>query len=142
MRAKLSFKGHHLFFSLYFGFHRPSYGVSSIVKGSGYLHHYLLDCDCKNPDFLVWVKNNFNGITKVIYETENGYHLLCDIHLSFRDMAKEIIKSPFVDINWFALGLKRGYWFLEFKPKNGKLVSALNLKNFNDLTFMRVERIA
>ncbi|RLI42940.1 hypothetical protein DRO69_09845 [Candidatus Bathyarchaeota archaeon] len=135
MKAEIRLKFPPFFFSMSFGRYRESYGICSIVKDEPSKHHLLLDVDCKSQDFLDYLKENYPNVPKIVYSTKNGYHGIIDLHLSLREVSKHIIRCPFTDINWFALGLKRGYWYLEYKTH------PVFLFNIPDLTFMRVERI-
>jgi len=74
-----------------------------------------------------------------MYKTKNGFHAIVWKRYSFRDALKELVKTPFIDLRWVAIGIKRGYWFLEtpipipapkgIRPNYMKIERALRKEN-------------
>jgi len=85
-------------------------GITSKISDSPY-HILLFDLDTKKID-VQWFKNRYAKYPMWIYETENGYHAIVYKVMRFDEAARELLLCPWLDKTWFALGVKRGYWFL------------------------------
>lgn len=99
---------------------RDAYGLCSGKNsklGRGRSHFLLMDFDLDNPILFNTVKWNLRArfpTTKItIYKTRGGFHAIVWKRFSFRKAVIELIKTPFIDLNHVAIGIKRGYWFLE-----------------------------
>jgi len=114
---------------------RKCVGISSKVKGSDDLHYLLFDID--NPEdcqkACEWVHHNYPSAT-IMYESSpnGGCHIFVFYKFSWRGLLNEMLYCPYIDLNWYALGIKRGYFFLETRHKLA----------YPDVTYMRVDRIA
>lgn len=105
---------------------RFAYGVTSNVPNSG-LHYLLFDCDTK-PDFDYFIQRYKEPI--VMYPSAHGWHVIVFQACSFSEAISKMAHCPFADKNHLAIGIKRGYWFLEtYVPLF-----------FKELKYMRIER--
>jgi len=88
-------------------------GVASKIRDSD--QHYLFfdvdSYDCNG--FRGYILRRYVGkVPVMLSNTPNGVHCIVFRSGSFVDTAREILLAPSVDLTWFAMGLKRGYWFL------------------------------
>lgn len=120
---------------------RYAYGVQSRVEGSEDLHYLLMDFDEKNPRImsLVWenLRMRFPNSDIFLYETKHGFHAIVFAKFSFREAVKELVKTPYIDLNHVAIGISRGYWFLE----NPQCIPRKIWEKHPDLQFMKIERV-
>ena len=130
---KLRIHNHLLFF--YHKHLRKTYGVCSRVRLSRDLHYLLFDIDIDKDTPVQYVISYFQAkysySKKVWYSTPHGIHVIIFEMHSFKNAIKELVECPWVDLKWVAIGIKRGYWFLESHSK----------VDSEDLTYMMVERI-
>lgn len=109
---------------------RYAYGVCSNVPNTEKLHYPLIDCDeCENaPRLYDWLRSNC-GEGFVFYPSKKGYHAIVFAKLSFPECAKFLTGCPYSDKSHVALGIKRGYWFLEsYIPMVGMPVSMMRIE--------------
>jgi len=88
-----------------------------------------MDFDTTNPlafNTVRWdLKRRFPKTKLTMYKTKNGFHAIIWKRFTYRRAAIELILTPFIDLTWVGIGLKRRYWFLEtpyliFAPKEVK----------------------
>lgn len=126
----------------FYGFKvRKAYGVESRVKGQSDLHHLLMDFDTKDNRImrLVWenLRRRFPNADLFMYETAHGFHAIVFVHLGFREAIQELVRTPYIDLQHVAIGVNRGYWFLE----NPQCIPNAIVKRHQDLAFMVIERV-
>ena len=129
---KLRIHNHLLFF--YHKHLRKTYGICSRVKHSCNLHYLLFDIDIPKKylyDALSYFRAQYPNSKKSWYSTPHGIHVIVFEKHSFKNAIRELVECPWVDPKWVAIGIKRGYWFLE---SHSKIVD-------DDLTYMMVERV-
>lgn len=107
---------------------RWAYGVSSFTKDDRKLHWLLFDIDDKTR--FAEVMRHYKQYNRYFYPTPNGYHVIVLKPCSLIEAARELLL--YSDPVHVAIGLRRGYWFLE----THRIV--LNRK----LCYMRIERNA
>ena len=136
---KLRIHNHLLFF--YHKHIRKTYGICSRVKYSCNLHYLLFDIDMiaklhntnediPMQDVISYFRAQYPYSKKLWYSTPHGIHVIIFEKHSFKNAIRELVECPWVDLKWVAIGIKRGYWFLE---SHSKIVD-------DDLTYMMVER--
>ena len=95
--------------------------------------HYLLfdvDENVKGCDTaLTWFKEKYGKI--IWYPTHNGIHVIVLKPQAWVDTLKEMMDCPYVDLTWVALGIRRGYFFLQ----------TYRNVSFPNATYMVVDRI-
>lgn len=138
---KVRFKVGRWVFAFY-GFKvRKAYGIESRVKDNNGLHHLLMDFDVKDQRIinLVWenLRRRFPNSDLFMYETAHGFHAIVFAHLGFREAIQELVRTPYIDLQHVAIGISRGYWFLE----NPQCIPKAILKRHPDLSFMVIERV-
>jgi len=129
--AKLRFLNHLFFFYHY----KVSevYGISSQVKDLGDAHFLLFDIDNTDADIsLEWFYNTYKSYRKTFYITHNGFHAIVFKAQSFKNTIKEMLDCPYIDKTWVALGIRRGYFFLQTQIRIA----------YPNVTYMKVDRIA
>lgn len=123
---------------------RYAYGISSIVNNTNrakiskcptmQLHYTLLDIDQQPKqstydeifDYLCETQDS----PFIITQSKRGFHAIVFNALPFHKTAENMLSVPYCDRNFVAIGIKRGYWFLEtYIP--------IFLEN---LAYMRIER--
>lgn len=115
---------------------RSAFGISSKVKGSDVLHHVMFDIDFddkgskKIMPVIEWLFDRYHDFEIDWQITPHGMHIIIGKQLRFTACARELLECPFVDTAWVAMGLLRGYWFLETRVP----------VRFPHVTYMRVER--
>jgi hypothetical protein len=115
---------------------RQAYGIKSGTQE----HLLLMDFDENDNDIKNYVQNEvwsnlrqrFPKAKIIMYDTENGFHVIVFKRFPFREALIELVKTPYIDLNHVCIGVKRGYWFLETK-----LPIPLIDKN---VEFMKIER--
>ncbi|MEM1562953.1 MAG: hypothetical protein QW734_07935 [Candidatus Bathyarchaeia archaeon] len=138
---KVRFKVGRRVFAFYCFKVRRAYGVESRVKGNDGLHHLLMDFDVKDERIinLVWenLRRRFPNADIFMYETAHGFHAIVFVHLGFREAIKALVCTPYIDLQHVAIGINRGYWFLE----NPQCIPNAIVKRHPDLSFMAIERV-
>ena len=113
-------------------------GISSKIPESN-CHNLLFDVDnVEEKDFgriMHYFVHHYNRNPFTWYRSNNGFHFIVFKPQTWRQTLKEMVGNPYVDLNWAALGIKRGYFFLQTRER----VSA---PEGHALTYMRVDRIA
>lgn len=111
---------------------RKAYGVKSGSQN----HVLLMDFDNGNPIKFYTVRKNlmerFPNVPIIMYKTKHGFHAIVFKRFGFRRAVEEMVKTPFIDLNHVAIGISRGYWFLETPQPIPRLT--------RDVEFMRIER--
>jgi len=128
----------HFFFKWSFALKRIAIGISSYYPLNPKWHYGLFDIDSKDytKEIEQYLKKWYSRID-FAYETPNGLHYLCLTPLDFRTTAKIMLGCPDIDISWFSIGLKRGYWFIEnYVP----IPKSLNDKY--PIKYMQIQRIS
>jgi len=134
---KIRFKLFNRVFALYWFKVRKAYGIKS-----GSSDHYLLmDFDSKDPKIMdmVWwnLRQRFPNADLYMYETKHGFHAIVFKRFSFRRAIEELVRTPYIDLNHVAIGIQRGYWFLE----NPQCIPYKLYAKHPDLEFMFIERV-
>jgi hypothetical protein len=99
-----------------------------------------MDFDTKDARImrLVWenLRMRFPNADLFLYETKHGFHAIVFVKLGFREAIKELVKTPYIDLGHVAIGINRGYWFLE----NLQCIPRNIWEKHLDLQFMVIER--
>lgn len=119
---------------------RKAYGVKSGSHG----HYLLMDFDVSDAldkqGIMEYVWNNLQGrfphVDKLMYETKNGFHAIVFQRFPFKQAIIEMVKTPYIDLSHVAIGINRGYWFLETKNGIPERFHTLH----PDIEFMVIER--
>lgn len=121
-----------------------SFKVKDVVGlRSGFqTHHILLDFDSKNQmvelDVMNYIDDRWKGEHVRYYPTPNGFHVIVFKRHSFRRAVREMILTPHVDLMHVAMGMRRGYWYLDTWGKTGFDLPEGLEKNLN---WMKIERV-
>jgi len=129
------------FFSLQISKMRYAYGISSIVPDTRQnnifhnprmqLHYPMFDCDDQDKarDFEDYISATAEA-AYILYPSKHGVHAIIFSPMPFQEVVSTLLACPYVDPSYVAIGIKRGYWFLEnHVPVESKRV-----------TYMRIER--
>jgi len=111
MKLKIGSHLFHFFFK-----HLKVKKVAGIASGRK-THFLLMDFDTKDIHIKNIVRLNlrhrFPHSALCYMETPNGFHVIVWRRFNFRDATRELVSTPYIDLNHVAIGIKRGYWFLE-----------------------------
>lgn len=122
---KVRFKLFNRVFAFYCFKVRKAYGIKSGTHG----HYLLMDFDIGEEDVVksmsgvtkegimraVWqnLQSRFPNADKLMYETKHGFHAIVFKQFPLKQAIIEMVKTPYIDLSHVAIGLSRGYWFLE-----------------------------
>jgi hypothetical protein len=137
---------HNTLFSLVITNAKPCVGVSSFVPTQDNfrkqlsaelrLHYPLIDADGTTQEDL----SNFLYACELTpflcYSTQHGSHAIILNEMSFQQTVQTLLACPYSDRVHIAMGIKRGYWFLDTKTHP---FTREELKLYN-LSTMRIER--
>ena len=90
---------------------------------------------------LSYFRAQYPNSKKLWYTTPHGIHVIVFEKHSFKNAIRELVECPFIDLKWVAIGIKRGYWFLESHSKVAPKQFYGWEKLDKDLTYMMVERV-
>ena len=113
-------------------------GLNSRVPDTTF-HYPLFDCD--NPTSLnalrKWINRRYGEYPVTSYRTPNGFHVILWMPSSFGHccyILGDACEHGFSDRTHFALGVKRGYWFLQSYDTKVSPPKGLECR------YMRIER--
>jgi len=140
-KLQLAFKNNKIFLSFTIQKVRKAIGIYSITKSNPLKHYALFDLDTKEKDkVLKSIRYMHKKCTKAqdffICETKNGFHMIAFQKYTLIELGKLLLLCPNIDLSWLAIGLKRGYWFLENYKELPK-----PLQEMYNLNYGEVERI-
>jgi len=127
VNINLKFKAGPLLFNLTILKTRKAIGITSFTPEDPTKHWLLCDWDDLPPE---WAEKYCD----IFYKTPHGYHgIIFEAH-TLKETAQILLENE-CDVNHVALGLKRGYWFLEnWKP--------IPPEYWHKCVFMEIERNA
>jgi len=127
VNVNLKLKAGPLLFNLTILKIRKAIGLTSFVPNNPQKHWLL--CDWDEKPHKGWINH-----CDIFYKTPHGYHGIKFSPHTLTETAQILLEWE-CDINHVALGLKRGYWFLEnWKP--------IPPKYWHKCVFMEIERNA
>ncbi len=134
---RLFLKNHFFLFSFNLARLRSAYGVCSYVPQTmRRLHYPLIDYDESDGKDLFDYMRKEVPYASFCYPSRHGFHAIVFNAMSFYETAGFLSTCRFADKNHVAIGLKRGYWFLE---QRNQPIPRVFLEKY-PLTFMRIER--
>ncbi len=114
---KVRFKLFNRVFAFYCFKVRKAYGI----KSGTHRHYLLMDFDVdegKDKNKLaekIWqnLRTRFPNADMLMYPTKHGFHAIVFQKFAFKQAIVEMVKTPYIDLGHVAIGISRGYWFLE-----------------------------
>lgn len=126
----------------FYGFKvRKAYGI----KSGTHSHYLLMDFDAEDglsKEGLmehVWsnLRQRFPHDDVYMYPTKHGFHAIVFRKFPLKHAIVEMVKTPYIDLKHVAIGIMRGYWFLE-TPLG---IPEPYFQRHQDLEFMVIERV-
>lgn len=117
---------------------RKAIGISSLYPENPEWHYGIFDIDTQEErERVETYLMKWYGRIDFAYETKKGLHYMVFSPNPFILTASIILGCPDIDLSWFAIGLKRGYWFIEnYSP----IPKKLRLKY--PIHYMKIDRIS
>jgi hypothetical protein len=110
-------------------------------------HWLLLDIDNNKPSVFFEImkfleKHGIDWYFDVVDEiTPNGLHFYIFKPFKFEELVSFIPHVPYVDLNWYKIGVERGYWFLvNYKPILRNNLTFMKIKVEDDCEWLSMKR--